>query len=223
MIAIEVFVRFLHFVAALLLLGSFSFTLLVARPAVKKTSEASSSLLALSQTQLLIARWALLLAIVSAFAALAVKIDTATGRSWSAFYDADALTAVLTETRFGIVWMARMLIACLPTVMLLLHLRGWVRTDSLVLRITGVILSGLFLVGLAFAGHATAAEDVTFVVQVLADALHLLAGGVWLGGLLPLILLLYWIRKTDVPTTLSIAQDTTRRFSLIASQIFACV
>ena len=144
MIPFEVLVRFLHFVAVLLLLGSFSFTLLVARPAAKKVSEFSSSFLTLSRMQLLIASWALLLAIVSAFVALAIKIDTATGRSWSAFHDADALTAVLTGTRFGIVWMARMLIAGLLAVMLLLHLRGWVRTDSLVLRITGVISSGLF-------------------------------------------------------------------------------
>ena len=185
MIPFEVLVRFLHFVASLLLLGSFSFTLLVARPAAKKASEARSCFLTLSWTQLLIARWALLLAIVSAFVALAIKIDTATGQSWSAFHHPDALTAVLTGTRFGIVWMARMLIAGLLAVMLLLYLRGLVRADSLILSITGMILSGLLLVALAFTGHAAAAEAVTFVVQVLADALHLLAAGVWLGGLLP--------------------------------------
>ena len=215
MIPFEVLVRFLHFVASLLLLGSFSFTLLVARPAAKKASEARSCFLTLSRTQLLIARWALLLAIVSAFVALAIKIDTATGQSWSAFHHTDALTAVLTGTRFGIVWMARMLIAGLLAVMLLLYLRGSVRADSLILSITGMIFSGLFLVALAFTGHAAAAEGVTFVVQVLADALHLLAAGVWLGGLLPLILLFYWIRKTNEPATLLIAQDATRRFSLI--------
>jgi copper resistance protein D len=99
--------------------------------------------------------------------------------------------------------------------MLLLYLRGSVRADSLILSITGMILSGLFLVALAFTGHAAAAEGVTFVVQVFADGLHLLAAGVWLGGVLPLILLFYWIRKTDEPATLLIAQDATRRFSLI--------
>ena len=215
MIPFEVLVRFLHFVAALLLLGSFSFTFLVVRPAAKKASEASSSFLTLSRMQLLIARWALLLAIVSAFVALAIKIDTATGQSWSAFHDANARAAVLIGTRFGIVWMGRMLIACLLAVMLLLHLRGWLRADSLVVSITGVMLSGLFLVALAFAGHAAAAEGLTFVVQVFADALHLLAVGAWLGGLLPLILLFDWIRKTNEPASLLIAQEATRRFSLI--------
>ena len=74
MIPFEVLVRFLHFVAVLLLLGSFSFTLLVARPAAKKVSEFSSSFLTLSRMQLLIASWALLLAIVSAFVALANEL-----------------------------------------------------------------------------------------------------------------------------------------------------
>ena len=54
----------------------------------------------------------------------------------------------------------------------------------------GFTLSGCLLAGLAFAGHAAAADGAEFVLQVSADAVHLLASGVWLGGLVPLAFLL---------------------------------
>ena len=213
MISFEVLVRFLHFITSLALLGSFSFTFLISRPAVKAISDGRTSFLILARTQLRIARWTLLLAIVSAFVGLAIKIVTVTGLSWTEVLRTDAAMAVLTGTRFGLVWIVRMLIAGFLAVMLLLNFRGWIRSDSLVLSVGGMILSGLFLIAAAFTSHAAAAEGLTFVIQVFADALHLLAAGVWLGGLLPLALLFHWSKTTGQSATLLIAQEATRRFS----------
>src|SRR5262245_63432801 len=47
------------------------------------------------------------------------------------------------------------------------------------------------------------------------DGLHLLAAGVWLGGLIPLAMLLSWAGSTPEPFTLLSAKEATARFSRI--------
>ena len=77
-------------------------------------------------------------------------------------------------------------------------------------------LSSCLLAGLAFAGHAAAADGAEFVLRVGADAVHLLAGGVWLGGLVPLALLLRQCNRKEDAANLIVAREATRRFSTLA-------
>ncbi|MGH7809352.1 MAG: CopD family protein, partial [Candidatus Binatia bacterium] len=56
----------------------------------------------------------------------------------------------------------------------------------------------------------------SFALQVSVHALHLLATGLWLGGLVPLFLLLRECRHSADANAIAIAQEATRRFSSIA-------
>jgi putative copper resistance protein D len=76
----------------------------------------------------------------------------------------------------------------------------------------GLTLSAGLLMSLAISGHASAAEGATFVLQVSADALHLVAAGMWLGGLVPLAILQRSRRQADA-SALLVAREATRRFS----------
>ena len=77
-------------------------------------------------------------------------------------------------------------------------------------------LSAVYWLGLAFAGHAAAADGTEFALQVSADALHLLASGVWLGGLVPLAFLLRECNRNAMRRTSPWPREATRRFSNLA-------
>ena len=64
--------------------------------------------------------------------------------------------------------------------------------------------------------HTLDAEGADFVLQVCADAVHLLASGVWLGGLIPLALLLRECNRKNDAAELAVAREATRRFSTLA-------
>src|SRR5581483_7098268 len=80
----------------------------------------------------------------------------------------------------------------------------------------GAILSALLLAAVAFAGHASAADGPAFVLQVCVDALHLLATGLWLGGLAPLLLLLRQGRQSRAAGAARVSATAARRFSNLA-------
>src|SRR5581483_8822632 len=91
---------------------------------------------------------------------------------------------LITTTQFGRVWLARMIVALLIGALLLGEPRK--QASSAIGDGAGAILSALLLAAVAFAGHASAADGPAFVLQVCVDALHLLATGLWLGGLAPI-------------------------------------
>ncbi|MGL3211455.1 copper homeostasis membrane protein CopD [Bradyrhizobium sp. BR 1433] len=97
--------------------------------------------------------------------------------------DAETLSAVIRDTGFGNVWMARMLLAVIIVVATAAYA---FRTASISVDLLLLILAAVFLASLAGAGHARVEEGWEGVVHVLSDAAHLLAAGAWLGGLVPL-------------------------------------
>jgi len=102
------------------------------------------------------------------------------------------LWTVVNETTFGSVWMARMVLAVIPTVIAARPFRKATAGRDLITA----CLAAVLLASLAGTGHAQIEEGWTGLVHVGADAAHLLAAGAWLGGLVPLgfILLNYSIR-----------------------------
>jgi putative copper resistance protein D len=96
---------------------------------------------------------------------------------WNAAADPSVIGAVLTDTEFGHVWAVRLAIAVALLAAVALQSRDeW-------LMVT--ILSGLLLASLALVGHAAMRTGLTGVLQRGNHALHLLAAGSWLGGLVP--------------------------------------
>ena len=211
---LEVSVRFIHLASVLLLVGIFGFDLLVGRPPLRAAAaETAPAFQSFFKARSRIALASLFLAIGTAIVGLFIKIATATGSSLSASLDPGAIVNVLFGTRFGTVWLVRMALLCLLAVMMAARLFGRFKSDSVWLRIAEFVLSAMVLMALAASGHASAAEGTTLFIQLAMDGLHLLAAGVWLGGLIPLALFFSWAKAAREPSTLLIAQQATVRFS----------
>ncbi len=206
-------VRFVHLAAAVLLFGSFAFAVLIARPACQTADDFDGGRRSLARPPSIIARGSLLVIFFSAVAALwiqSVNVSEAPGRAT----DVAALYVLITTTQFGRVWLARMIVALLIGALLLGEPRK--QASSAIGAGAGAILSALLLAAVAFAGHASAADGPAFVLQVCVDALHLLATGLWLGGLAPLLLLLRQGRQSRAAGAARVAATAARRFSNLA-------
>ena len=210
-------VRFIHLTAAILLAGSFSFVLLIARPALLTGKDsAKTNYQTFVRLQLTIARCCLLVIFLSALLGLWIQTVNVSEDSTGTAFNFAAIFSLTTETQYGRVWLARMVIALLLGLLLIAQSRQQDAPVSLAALFGGALLSVSLLVALAFAGHASAADGSAFVLQVSSDALHLLAAGFWLGGLLPLALLLRRSQQTSAVDSYASARIATRRFSALA-------
>ena len=72
------------------------------------------------------------------------------------------------------------------------------------------------LASLAWAGHGAATPGAAGDLHLAADFFHLIAAGLWLGTLPPLILLLAEARRTRDAVWESIAAAATQRYSALA-------
>src|SRR6202011_6385255 len=75
------------------------------------------------------------------------------------------------------------------------------------------VRAAALLGALALAGHGGATPGAAGAVHLMADMAHAIAAGIWVGGLLPLALLLAAARSTSDAPALDAARDATRRFS----------
>lgn len=101
------------------------------------------------------------------------------GNGWSDAIDAGTLHAVLFETTVGQAWFAQAAAALI--LLLALLLPGHPRHRGIALG------SGLGLAALVLTGHASMHEGSLRMAHRANDMLHVLAGGGWLGALVPLI------------------------------------
>ena len=101
---------------------------------------------------------------------------------------------VLSQTQFGFAWQMRLLLAGLLAACLLLRSASGGRL-SYGLTILAGLLAGAYLGSLAFAGHGAEGLGVEQNIHLVADSLHLVAAGLWLGALIPLVLLLVYLRR----------------------------
>jgi len=156
--------RFLHYAASAVLFGGFMFPLY---PQARDAWPVSQQRLFAALTPLSAVLWLLFTAanMAGSFAAL----------------DGETLRAVILDTAFGRLWIARL---ALGSILFGLLLAGY-RSGTLL-----CLLSGAVLVSLAGTGHAQSEEGASRILHMSADAVHLIAASAWLGGLLPLGFLL---------------------------------
>ena len=117
----------------------------------------------------------------------------------------DVLEMVLQGTQFGSVAAVRLVLALATAVAL-----GFDRVS--LARWLALVTALMFAAGIAWTGHSGSGFGVSGNLQLMADALHLVAASAWIGGLVPLALLLSVARKE---TDAWIASDVTRRFSTL--------
>jgi putative copper export protein/mono/diheme cytochrome c family protein/peroxiredoxin len=220
-------VRFAHVASLVLLAGSFVFLIFVARPFVAgrfvahpadRESEPGVFHAYCLAWHGRIARWSLVVAVLTALAGLWLQAVTI-GGSGAALAAGTASTAsvvlpMLSATLYGNVWLARMALAAMLAVLLFRGRRGQGHGEEG--AIAGLALSACLLGSMALAGHAAAGEGAEFIVHSTADVLHLLAAGAWLGALPPLVLLLARCAGArGDPTGMLTVKQITRRFSAL--------
>ena len=212
--AVAVAVRCLYTMGAVTLVGVFASLVLIVRPAARAAGDLGRERLPdLDRRLLVLARAALAVTLVMGGLDLWRQVSVATGASLLQSLEGGRVLAVLFDTRYGTVWLARTGLLVLLAAWLRLadtrDERGW-----LPLRIQALILASASLGLGAMSSHAAAVED--SAVAMSFDAVHLLATGLWGGGLLPLALCLQWSRRLPSPLAAATAAERFSRLALLA-------
>jgi putative copper resistance protein D len=164
--------RFVHFLSAMLVFGASAYLRLYAPVELRRALSAKVKSLSIAASVVLLATACLWLSLEAASMV----------EDWRAAVDPDAIEAVLIDTAFGHAWMLHLaLAAALAGAAVLAPRDSWTAV---------VILSGLLLASLGLVGHAAMQTGVVGFVHRANRAMHLLAAGAWIGGLLPFVLCL---------------------------------
>jgi putative copper export protein len=195
-------VRGVHFAATLLVSGTVCFMTLVMQSRLRMRD------FAILRRRMTVTVW------------IGVALGILTGAIWLVWLAANVLgeplldvclhggaLSVLVDTRFGWICCARLLLAVLLGFLVLNS--NW--------RLLQITTATAFLVLPAFIGHAGASAGRWGDVHLVSDAAHLMAAGVWLGGLPAFVLLLWTTRQKGKGRWYELATEATRRFSVLAA------
>jgi putative copper resistance protein D len=197
-----ILVRAVHIAATTLASGTIVFIVVVAEPAAT-AERAPADYLVLRRRLTWVVWITLTLAVLSGLAWLVWLSADIYGASIIEVCLHGGVWSVLTNTRFGLVWSARLGIA-----VLLAALMPWPGTRLLQLA------AGTGLIALiALIGHAGATPGTVGDIHLTSDMVHLLAAGAWLGGLPALAMLLARAHGADDAAWRSLAVGAARRFS----------
>jgi copper resistance protein D len=203
-------VRAIHFASTAMVAGAVLFAYLVAEPAFRTVADASPRVVGSFRARL------------SGLLLVSLGFAVVSGAGWWLLLAGrigdrplnEAITEgtawlVLTQTRFGIDWQLRLALAVLLAANVLL----WPWPPSRWRQHLAALGAVALVATLAWAGHGGASSGSAGHVHLTADVLHLGAAGAWLGGLIPLVLLLRLLRHSADPGQAMIAWHVTRRFS----------
>jgi copper resistance protein D len=199
--------RAVHLASTAITAGVLIFPAAVADPVFRATAEPGIAK-ALSKWNLRIAWTGVALIVLSGIAWLLLQTSAMSGRPLGEALADGVAWIVLTQTQFGMVSIARAAILILLAVSLLLPR---MRSQPVVAPIVAAAL----LAAIAWTGHAAGTVGLIGPIHLAADALHLVAAGAWIGGLMPLLLLLGEARRHNDLNGASIALAAARRFSTL--------
>jgi putative copper resistance protein D len=207
-------VRCLYTTGAVSLVGVFASLVLVVRAAARAAGDIGwERLRELDARLLALGKIALAVTLGASVLDLWRQVSVATGAGLGESLEGGRILSVLIDTRYGTVWLARTGLLILLAVWLSFadsrDQAGW-----LALRLQALGLAAASLVLGAMAAHAAAVEGSG--VAMALDGAHLLATGVWGGGLVPLLLCLRWTRTLPSPVAAATATDRFSRIGLIA-------
>ena len=202
-----IFIRAIHFAATLTLAGALIFAVAVVGPIMRPMERGGEALRA---RLLRIAWWSFAAALISGVAWLVVLAADISERAPSEAFFGGIVWTVLLHTTFGHDWLARLVLAALLAAAL-----SWISPKHLDLRRWAIaaLLASAFAAAAVHSGHAAATGGWLGTFHRAADGLHLIAASAWLGGLLPLALLLTAARREEI--SLALAREATLRFSTL--------
>jgi copper resistance protein D len=193
--------RFTHFMATMLVFGASAYLLLCASGELRRS---------LAPSVRRVVTTASAIALVTAI--LWLQLEAASmADDWSAATDPPAVAAVATDTAFGAAWIGRLVLAAMLVVAAFWRRGNWATIG---------VLSGLLLASLALVGHAAMQTGAVGVLHRLNHAVHLLAAGAWLGGLIPFVMCL---SECCDPKLQRDAVNAMMRFSYFARFVVAAI
>jgi copper resistance protein D len=207
------YVRAVHFAATAMAAGIVLFHFFVAGPALGSADGDLSP-----AVRRLLARWlwmvcaSLAVAVLSGAAWLALLASDIYDAPVSEVWANGGVWTVATETRFGRIWSIRLGLAVLLVLASVRLLSAQQRARR---GLVPAVLATGFLITPAWTGHAGAMPGLSGQFDVVADALHLLAAGAWIGGLLPLAMLLAGAHYGTEPGWAAAVPTAIGRFSLL--------
>lgn len=208
-------IRWVHLFGASLLVGVFACLVLVVRPAARAAGGDAPERLGRLDRRLVGAGQGLVgLVLASGLLDLWRQAAVASGLGLSPTLPPATLAALLLQTQYGAVWLVRHGLLLMLASLLLLADDDREARDWWALRLQAAGLAAASLVGLAAAGHAVATERAR-ALALTADGVHLLATGVWFGGLPPLAAVLRQARTLPAPLGTRLAAAAAARFSQV--------
>jgi putative copper resistance protein D len=200
-----VVMRSLHFAATVIASGTMFFSTFVFEPALGRRRKLPSTIRALRNRFRWIVWIGLTVAALSGLGWLVLLASDILGASVADVCLHGGLWPVLSDTRFGLVWALRLLLA--GALALSINDRQW--------NVLSIALAAAFLGSIALVGHAGATPGLAGRVHLASDVLHLIAAGAWLGGLLPLAMVLACVKNAHSGAGPAIVVLATRRFSVL--------
>lgn len=207
-----IYLRAVHFAATITVAGVVFFIVFVAEPAFRGAAH-DAYLPTRVRPRLAWTAWIGLIATMLSGAAWFVLVaQSMSDSSLAEVFSQGILFIVLTQTGFGLDWLARFVIACLLAALFVRFLSArrasssWIKTAALALA-AGLVAT------LVRAGHAAGGTGIEAIVHPTADMLHLVAAAAWVGALLPLALVL--VAAGRDAASVDIARTATVRFSTL--------
>lgn len=198
--------RIVQFLAAMMLFGTPLFLLYGLKPPLAAVPGAARPLLAICAGALAIAALAALMAQTAVMAA-----DPA------AAFDRETLASVVAGSAFGMAIVVRSL-AAIAALIAAVSLRPGRGAWSVLAALGSVILTSF-----AWSGHGAAEEGASGWIHAVADIVHLLAAGVWLGALAGLAMLLSQTGQRGAPAAWRVLHDGLAAFSGIGAAVVAAI
>ena len=204
--------RAVHYASAMVLFGELVFAFAVAGRAWSSGGGVGSIASGEFRRRFLrVATSSVAAGIVSGVAWLGLAAASMSGLPVADALDRATLALVLTATTFGNAWLVRGGLAVALCALLLALAKSRLRGAAFSCVSALLVIAAAYLGGLAWSGHAAAGEGYDGDVGIVADVVHLLAAGAWLGALPALVFLLR--REARVAD----AAWATRRFSTLGA------
>ncbi len=204
--------RTVHYASTLVLFGELVLVLVVAMPAWRDARRAGTGNgvgIDIEGRLSALLRWSVIASFASGAAWLAAEAAAMSGSPIAQAIAPDAVGLVLGKTAFGRVWTLRLGLVIVLWGLLLAMGRSVREPRRLRLSIGAAGVAGVYLATLAWAGHAAGGHGPDGDVEIIADVVHLLAAGAWLGALPGFVAMLARTQAEDV------AAYAAQRFSTL--------